>query len=193
MTIWTAAWIAPLELEDGPARQRPVYQVAGGVHVNGDIAYAELRITAHGIYEAFVNGVRVGDLELTPGWTAYRNRLQVQTFDVTDLLAVGGNVIGAFLPGAPPKTTDSAMKIAKYFHDHHRSIEIGTLLLGLGLIGLFWWFGSLWRTMVDAEGGSARMASVALIGLGVAAPLALMSGVISSTVALQVGALSVMM
>ena len=97
MTIWTAAWIAPLELEDGPARQRPVYQVAGGVHVNGDIAYAELRITAHGIYEAFVNGVRVGDLELTPGWTAYRNRLQVQTFDVTDLLAVGGNVIGAFL------------------------------------------------------------------------------------------------
>ena len=77
------------------------------------------------------------------------------------------NVIGAFLPGAPPKTTDSAMKIAKYFHDHHRSIEIGTLLLGLGLIGLFWWFGSLWRTMVDAEGGSARMASVALIGLGV--------------------------
>ena len=51
------------------------------------------------------------------------------------------NVIGAFLPGAPPKTTDSAMKIAKYFHDHHRSIEIGTLLLGLGLIGLFWWFG----------------------------------------------------
>src|SRR5215471_8102759 len=69
------------------------------------------------------------------------------------------NVVGAFLPGAPPKTTDSALKIAKYFHDHHRAIEIGTLLLGLGLIGLFWWFGSLWRTMVDAEGGSARMAS----------------------------------
>jgi hypothetical protein len=100
------------------------------------------------------------------------------------------NVIGAFLPGAPPKTTDSALKIATYFHDHHRSIEIGTLLLGLGLIGLFWWFGSLWRTMVDAEGGSARMASVALIGLGVAASMALMSGVINSTVAIQLGALS---
>jgi hypothetical protein len=101
------------------------------------------------------------------------------------------NVIGAFLPGSPPKTTDSALKIAKYFHDHHRAIEIGTLLLGLGLIGLFWWFGSLWRTMVDAEGGSARMAAVALIGLGVAAPLALISGVINSTIALQLAALSV--
>ena len=31
-----------------------------------------LHATAHGVYEAFVNGTRVGDLELTPGWTAYR-------------------------------------------------------------------------------------------------------------------------
>jgi hypothetical protein len=97
------------------------------------------------------------------------------------------NVIGAFLPGTPPKTTDSALKIAKYFHDHHRAIEVGTLLAGLGLIGLFWWFGSLWRTMVNAEGGSARMSAVALIGLAVAAALALMSGVVNSTVALQLG------
>ena len=56
-----------------------------------------LRATAHGIYEAFVNGARVGDQELTPGWTAYRSRLQVQTFDVTELLVEGDNVIGALL------------------------------------------------------------------------------------------------
>jgi hypothetical protein len=99
------------------------------------------------------------------------------------------NVIGAFLPGAPPKTTDSALKIAKYFHDHQRGIRVGTLLLGLGLIGLFWWFGSLWRHMVDAEDGRPRMAVVALLGLGVAAGLALMSGVVSSTVALQLTSL----
>jgi hypothetical protein len=99
------------------------------------------------------------------------------------------NVIGAFLPGAPPKTTDSAVKIAKFFHDHQRGIKVGTMLMGLGLIGLFWWFGSLWRLMVDAEGGRARMSVVALIGLGVAGGLALMSGVVSSTVALQLGTL----
>src|SRR6266849_2840178 len=99
------------------------------------------------------------------------------------------NVTGAFLPGKPPATTDSALKIAKYFHDHDRAIKIGTLLLGLGLIGLFWWFGSLWRAMVDADDGSARMAVVALVGLGVAAGLALMAGVVNSTVALQLGTL----
>ena len=42
--------------------------------------------TAHGLYELFLNGARVGDLELTPGLTAYRSHLEVQTYDVTDLL-----------------------------------------------------------------------------------------------------------
>lgn len=44
--------------------------------IDGDIAHARLYATAHGIYEAFVNGARVGDFELTPGWTAYRTQLQ---------------------------------------------------------------------------------------------------------------------
>ena len=34
---------------------------------------------------------------LTPGWTAYDNRLQYQTYDVTDLLVGGDNAIGALL------------------------------------------------------------------------------------------------
>ncbi len=94
---WTARWIAPIEGDDLPARQRPAYQLAGAVHLRGEVASAVLRATAHGIYEAFVNGARVGDQELTPGWTAYRSRLQVQTFDVTALLVEGDNVIGALL------------------------------------------------------------------------------------------------
>ena len=36
------------------------------------------------LYEVFVNGRRVGDAELTPGFTQYDARLQVQTYDVTD-------------------------------------------------------------------------------------------------------------
>jgi len=89
MTTWTATWVAPLEPDDRPERQRPVYQLAGGLHLDGEIARAELHMTAHGIYEAFINGVRVGNIELTPGWTAYRKRLQVHTFDVTGLLTPG--------------------------------------------------------------------------------------------------------
>ena len=53
--------------------------------------------TAHGIYEAFVNGRRIGDAELTPGYTAYRDRLQVQVYDVGELVRSGRNAIGAIL------------------------------------------------------------------------------------------------
>ena len=60
---------------------------------NGPACYA----TAHGLYELFLNGSRVGDLELTPGSTAYRSQFDVQTYDVTDLLVPGPNVLGAVL------------------------------------------------------------------------------------------------
>ena len=48
---------------------------------------ARLHATAQGLYEAFLNGERVGDAELTPGFTQYDARLQVQTFDVTASLS----------------------------------------------------------------------------------------------------------
>ena len=50
------------------------------------IAEAELEITSLGVYEACLNGRRVGDFVLAPGWTSYDHRLQVQTYDVTALL-----------------------------------------------------------------------------------------------------------
>ena len=94
---WNADWIAPVEAADTPARQRPAYQLAGAITIDGDVATARLYATAHGIYETFIRGERVGDLELTPGWTAYRARLQVQTYDVSQLLQPGINVVGALL------------------------------------------------------------------------------------------------
>ena len=47
---------------------------------------AELQMTALGIYEAVLNGKRVSDYVLAPGWTSYEHRLQVQTYDVTDFV-----------------------------------------------------------------------------------------------------------
>lgn len=47
---------------------------------------AILKITALGVYEAKLNGERVGNFILAPGWTSYLNRLQVQSYDVTDVL-----------------------------------------------------------------------------------------------------------
>lgn len=47
---------------------------------------AKLYITSVGVYEAVLNGERVGEFVLAPGWTSYRKRLQVQCYDVTGQL-----------------------------------------------------------------------------------------------------------
>src|SRR5215212_7114068 len=58
---------------------------------------ARLYATARGVYELSVNGTRVGEDVLAPGWTDYDRRLQYQTYDVTPLLKEGPNAIGAIL------------------------------------------------------------------------------------------------
>ena len=88
-----AQWIEP---DPEPARrkvQRPAYHLVGTFDATS-VRSATLHVTAHGVYEAFVNGERVGNDELTPGFTAYRHRLQVQRFDVTSLVRGGENAWG---------------------------------------------------------------------------------------------------
>ena len=50
------------------------------------IRSAVLEVTCDGVYEAELNGRRVGNFVLAPGWTEYRKRLQVQSYDVRSLL-----------------------------------------------------------------------------------------------------------
>ncbi|RIK09121.1 MAG: alpha-L-rhamnosidase [Acidobacteria bacterium] len=95
---WVGQWVEPAETGNGPRVQRPAYYLAAEFYIAGDkIDSAVLFATSHGVYEAFINGKRVGDFELTPGFTAYRKRVQVQQFDVTDLLSKGANAWGAVL------------------------------------------------------------------------------------------------
>src|SRR4051812_44892874 len=58
---------------------------------------ARLHVTSLGDHEVRLNGHRVGDHLLDPGWTSYRHRLLVVTHDVTDLLADGANVLAGVL------------------------------------------------------------------------------------------------
>src|SRR5918995_1634331 len=58
---------------------------------------ARLYATARGLYELHLNGSKVGDDVLAPGWTDYDRRVQYQTYDVTPLLAEGQNALGAVL------------------------------------------------------------------------------------------------
>lgn len=93
---WSASWIgtAPSRTDSvgGPSPLlRRAFRVSGGV------ARARLYATSLGLYEAYLNGTRVGDQLFTPGWTSYSRRLQYQTYDVTKLLKPGANALGAVL------------------------------------------------------------------------------------------------
>jgi len=63
-------------------------------------ARARLAVTALGVCEVRLNGAKVGDTHLLPGWTDYRKRVYVHEFDVTAQVVPGENVLGATLaPG----------------------------------------------------------------------------------------------
>lgn len=92
---WKASWIVPGFVEDSIQRPSPLFRKE--FNTNKKIVSATAYITAHGMYEAQINGKRVGDAYLTPGWTAYQKRLQYQVYDVTPLLKKGGNAVGVTL------------------------------------------------------------------------------------------------
>ncbi len=91
---WKAKWIEAPEPDPGQ-QPSPLFrkQFTTGKKVQSATAY----ITSHGLYEAQINGQKVGDAFLTPGWTSYNKRLQYQTYDVTGLLKNGANAIGVTL------------------------------------------------------------------------------------------------
>ena len=65
--------------------------------VEREIVSARLYAAALGLYETYLNGQKVGEDYLAPGWTDYNDRVQYQTYDVTSLLRQGENVWGAIL------------------------------------------------------------------------------------------------
>lgn len=69
----------------------------GVVDLKKSIRSARIYASAQGLYLLSINGQRVGDQYLSPGWTDYSKRIQAQTYDVTALLRTGSNVIGAAL------------------------------------------------------------------------------------------------
>lgn len=94
---WTALPVGAAWKEDPAAECRPARVRK---HFRADdkpVERARLYITAHGLYEAEINGTRVGDETLAPGWTVYQHRLRYRTYDVTPLLTCGTNTIGAWL------------------------------------------------------------------------------------------------
>ena len=65
--------------------------------INKAITRARVYVTAAGVYELYLNGQRVGDEVLAPGWTDYGKHILYQTYDVTGMLKPGPNAIGAMV------------------------------------------------------------------------------------------------
>ncbi|MDR6941363.1 family 78 glycoside hydrolase catalytic domain [Mucilaginibacter pocheonensis] len=80
-----ASWITAVE-KDHPDGNRPCPVFRKLFQLSKPFKSASLQITAHGLYEAKINGKRVDDGYFTPGYTAYRKRFQYQVYDVGALL-----------------------------------------------------------------------------------------------------------
>jgi alpha-L-rhamnosidase len=102
---WTAVWVGrdplavphvdpPADGDPAPAGAPPLY-LRREFTLDRQPVRARLYASARGVYEPRLNGARVGDAELAPGWTEYHSRLQYQVYDVTALLRAGDNVLGA--------------------------------------------------------------------------------------------------
>jgi len=91
---WKAKWI---EMTNDTIRYSPSPHFRKEFVLNKAIATARIYVTSHGFYELQLNGNKVGDQVLTPGWTSYGKRLQYQVYDVTSMLLKGNNAVGAVL------------------------------------------------------------------------------------------------
>ena len=67
------------------------------IEVSGEMLEAYACTTALGLYHFYINGHKVGQDEMTPGWTSYQKHLCYQTYEVTDLLKQGANALGALV------------------------------------------------------------------------------------------------
>ena len=87
---WTAQWITG---DYTPAKKEryPVDCFRKTFALEKPVSSARLYATACGLYEARLEGQRVGSFVMAPGYTDYRKRIQYQTYDVKDMLHEGEN------------------------------------------------------------------------------------------------------
>ena len=102
---WEARWIGSEPVLLGRSREQdsvarlmaPCPMLRRTFLMERRVSSATMYVTALGLYEIRLNGVRVGDHVLAPEWTDYRRRIQYQTYDVSALIGPGENVLSATL------------------------------------------------------------------------------------------------
>jgi alpha-L-rhamnosidase len=145
---WPAAEWIHLPLPKS-AEAQPVAQFRKTFRLATAPREARLYITARGIFEARLNGERIGRDHLTPGWTDYRHRLEYLTYDVTAQLSAGDNTLGALL--ADGWYAGSLTWLNSRNHYGAETALLATLLI-VHADGSVQWIGtdSSWRGAPDA-------------------------------------------
>jgi len=78
---WEGQWVGAA-FSGGPRTSSPVPYLRKEFTLKKELVRARLYATAIGLYECHLNGFRIGDALLTPGWTDYSRRIQYQVYDV---------------------------------------------------------------------------------------------------------------
>ncbi|KAH7141903.1 bacterial alpha-L-rhamnosidase-domain-containing protein [Dactylonectria macrodidyma] len=97
---WQCQRISATQLHQGTAspQQEHTFRTAFNTRFNLSIARARLYIAVQGVFQAEINGCKVSEDVLAPGWTVYDKRIRYQTYDVKHLLVSSGdNCLGVRL------------------------------------------------------------------------------------------------
>ncbi|MCW5851715.1 MAG: glycoside hydrolase family 78 protein [Anaerolineae bacterium] len=94
---WQAQWISLPTDSDNEMGMRPAPYFRRVFAADRRVVRATLYAAAKGLYRLRLNGQSIGADVLTPDWTDYRQRIIYNTYDVTDLMQSGDNVLGAIL------------------------------------------------------------------------------------------------
>ncbi len=89
---WKAKWITG-NYKVKKNERYPVDCFRRRLSVAKGVKSARLYITACGLYEAKLDGQKIGNFVLAPGHTDYRKRVQYQTYDVTEMLGLGDHTL----------------------------------------------------------------------------------------------------
>src|SRR5690606_22975125 len=94
---WQARWIEDAKPGAEPYQDDPAPLFRKEFKVRDQVTRARLYITGLGYYEASINGKRIGDHVLDPGWTAFDKRVSYSVYDLTSSLSQGKNCLGVML------------------------------------------------------------------------------------------------
>ncbi len=124
-SLWKAQWIEDClpvkKRKSGFGNQPPATMFRKKFLVDADKTVQSVRgyVTAHGVYDLYLNGIRVGKRKLAPGYASYEKILPYQTYDFTDFILKGKNALGLYVGDGwyfSPETSMNQIATAEVHH-----------------------------------------------------------------------------